>query len=298
MGFRKGRHILGTQAGKLVTENYRIKITGYPNLHGTLRIALAADLHDHDPGPLLSALRDGKPDLILIAGDLMERKWDQESGWVHEDYEWLHTGRKIKLASWAAGSADRLLGIFSRRRPKMDWDEANGRAFLYEAVGIAPLYMGLGNHEWRLLPEDYKAIRDSGAALLDNSDAAAHTKAGKIRIGGLSTKHDLGWLSHFSKKDGCKILICHHPEYYAKLIKNKDFDCFDLIVSGHCHGGQWRIGGRGLFAPGQGILPKYSHGIYPANGGSLVITAGCANTARVPRFGNPCELIIVECSFG
>lgn len=132
---------------------------------------------------------------------------------AYDGYDFLWTGRKMKLACWFAGHADRLLGIFFRRGHRRDWDEANGRAFLLQAVKIAPVYMGVGNHERRLLPEDYKAVHDSGTALLDNSDTVADTKVGKIRIGGLSTRYDLRWLSEFSKKDGCKILICHHPEY-------------------------------------------------------------------------------------
>ena len=42
-------------------------------------------------------------------------------------------------------------------------------------------------------------------------------------------------------------------EYYRKL-GLVDLP-IQLILSGHAHGGQWRIGRRGVYAPGQGLLP-------------------------------------------
>ena len=64
----------------------------------------------------------------------------------------------------------------------------------------------------------------------------------------------------------------------------------DLVVSGHAHGGQWRFFGHGVFAPGQGILPKYTKGFY---NGNLLVSAGMTNTAPVPRLFNPTEIVIL-----
>lgn len=64
-----------------------------------------------------------------------------------------------------------------------------------------------------------------------------------------------------------------------------------MILSGRCHGGQIRIWNHGIFAPGQGLLPKYHHGVYH---GHLVVSAGCANTAPIPRWGNEPEVVIVR----
>lgn len=58
-----------------------------------------------------------------------------------------------------------------------------------------------------------------------------------IRIGGLATRYDLDWLYTYASKPGYKILICHHPEYYRRYIKDTEWDTFDLIVSGAC---PWR----------------------------------------------------------
>ena len=52
--------------------------------------------------------------------------------------------------------------------------------------------------------------------------------------------------------------------------------------------------GRGLYAPGQGLLPKLTHGLH--DGGRMLISRGMTNGAkpRIPRINNPCELIILN----
>lgn len=65
----------------------------------------------------------------------------------------------------------------------------------------------------------------------------------------------------------------------------------DLITCGHAHGGQVRLFGHGLFAPGQGFWPHYTKGVY---GGKMVISAGCSNTAPVPRLFNPTEIVYIN----
>ena len=81
------------------------------------------------------------------------------------------------------------------------------------------------------------------------------------------------------------ILLSHHPEYFQRLPKG-----IHLVLSGHAHGGQWRLFGRGLYAPNQGWLPRYTKGIYEKR---MIVSAGLTNTAHVPRLFNPTEVIYV-----
>ena len=77
------------------------------------------------------------------------------------------------------------------------------------------------------------------------------------------------------------------PELHEHLI--------DLVLSGHAHGGQMRLFGHGLYAPGQGWLPEFTSGMYKGENGSLVISRGLANTASpVPRIFNEQEIVYVE----
>lgn len=163
--------------------------------------------------------------------------------------------------------------------------------FLSEIADVMPLYYSIGNHEAKL--KDRAAFFDAAlktkATLLDNS--AVEFKG--IWIGGLSSVRgqsapDTEFLNLFRKKPGYRLLMCHHPEIYMKHVSGMDID---LTVGGHAHGGQVQLFGRGLFAPGQGIFPKYTHGTY--DNGRLLVSRGFSNSTRLPRFNNPCELILL-----
>ncbi len=97
------------------------------------------------------------------------------------------------------------------------------------------------------------------------------------------------------KKDGFKILLSHHPEYYPAYIKNTDIQ---LILSGHAHGGQWRFPPllNGVYASGQGIFPKYTAGEYYMNGTEMVVSKGLERRLRelfAPRIFNRPELTLI-----
>ena len=99
---------------------------------------------------------------------------------------------------------------------------------------------------------------------------------------------DIGWLEEFERQPGYRILLCHHPEYYPRFLKGRDID---LILSGHAHGGQWRIGRQGIFAPSQGLFPRLTEGVHD---GRLVISRGLANRTPVPRLNNPPEIVYIQ----
>lgn len=214
-------------------------------------IAHVSDLHDHPCDAVLAALRAGTPDLIAVTGDLFNRL----------------------AGAWHALS------------------------FLRGAAAIAPTFYSLGNHE-RLTTGDAERIETTGVRLLD--DDAVYF--GEWAIGGLSSgfgdapqgnrKHtpppNTAFLEAFAAMDGVKLLLCHHPEYYPAYIRPRPIA---LTLSGHAHGGQWRIAGHGVFAPGQGLFPHYDGGVYE---GRLVVSRGLANTLPVPRFGNPTELVFLR----
>ena len=103
-----------------------------------------------------------------------------------------------------------------------------------------------------------------------------------------SQKPDISFILEFEKVSGFKILLSHHPEYYVPLLKDKDID---LIISGHAHGGQIRIGNQGLFAPGQGLFPKYTSGIHD---GKLVVSRGISGTELFPRINNKPEIVYIK----
>ncbi len=243
----------------LKTTRYFLK-TDLPNLR--LRIAVAADLHGTHEKEVLEVLKAEKPDLILIPGDLME---------------------------------DKLL---------ID-PASSGYDFLRECAALAPTYYSYGNHEigcyhkgkpWLKptpvnLPDKVREqVAATGAILLDDESQAL----GVLRLCGLRSgldgkinKPNPEALKEFDIQKGFRILLCHHPEYFMPYIKETGIE---LTVCGHAHGGQWRIFGRGVFAPGQGIFPKYTSGVLENR---CVISRGVGNHTHYPRIFNAPEVLMI-----
>ncbi len=263
---------------KAVKTEYRVK---RGELSG-LRLALVADLHERNADDIAELLENAKPDIIAVAGDTLER--------YYGDKRSESAGEKFNIIRWLviniAYYFNELLGLFTRGRNLPD--DENSFRFLERAAGVAPVFMSLGNHEEKLNSEDYKRLCYLGIHLLDNSDEVIYLKGKKLRIGGLSSEPDLDWLGSYAKKDGFRLLLCHHPEYFVRFAGNESAD---FVLSGHAHGGQVRIGGRGIISPGQGFLPKYTKGIYENR---LAVSAGCSNPVNVPRINNPRELVIID----
>lgn len=166
-----------------------------------------------------------------------------------------------------------------------------GMEFLYVAPDIAPTFYAVGNHERRhpLREEFWPQVEKSRATLLDDR----FIEFGGIVLGGLSSRKDAkansGFLAEMSARPEFRLLMCHHPEYFGQHVKPYDID---LTLAGHAHGGQVRLGKQGLFAPGQGLLPKLTSGFY--EDGRLLVSRGMTNATWAPRIHCRCELILLH----
>lgn len=228
-----------------------------------ITIAHLSDLHGKKCDGLVCEVKQTNPDIIAITGDF-GKDWDA-----------------------SAPESLRILSFLSK---------------------IAPTFYSLGNHEIGFTEEDKRKISETGTVVLDDSSAeACGVKIGGLTSGFIRSSTGNGkdnphlfdtappneaWLDEFEREEGYKILLCHHPEYYHKYLRNRKID---LVLSGHAHGGQVRLFGRGLIAPGQGFFPKYTSGVHD---GRLIISRGLSNTYRqIPRIFNEIELVIVKIGF-
>ena len=101
--------------------------------------------------------------------------------------------------------------------------------------------------------------------------------------------------NEFCKLPGIKIVLSHYPENF-KAIGDKSYYKykFDLMFSGHAHGGQFRIPLiGGLYAPAQGIFPKYTAGIHKGIKNNLIISRGLGNSGFPLRLFNKPEIVVV-----
>lgn len=252
-----------------------MKITKYTvetvKINTPLSLACVSDLHGRDPRKVIEALRSMKPDLILLAGDIFE---------VANKY--------------------------------MEKRNDNSMKFIKAIKDIAPIYYCFGNHEVyyshalkknNRLPdktieaENKKQILKHSIHLVNDTHIEVNVKGNTLQIGGITCGYDTDPDSGFIAPDlscvnlldyqsGYKILLCHYPHYYEEHLKNTDLD---LVLSGHAHGGQWRIFKRGIYAPHQGLFPKYTSGLHD---GRHIINRGAVNNSKpIPRFFNPPEIV-------
>ena len=229
--------------------------TAMRGLARPVRVAVVADLHNGEYDDVLQICADTQAEMILVPGDFVNSPTQT----------------------------------------------ARGFAFLEEAARLAPTFCSIGNHEVSCGIDDLAAaVGKTGARLLDNECAFSHG----IWIGGLSSGYTRGmqqgrtkptpppdrrFLATFAGIEGCRLLLCHHPEYYEPYLKETSIP---LIVSGHAHGGQWELFGRAIFAPGQGLFPRYTAGFYD---GRLVVSRGASNPHPIiPRICNPCEVVLID----
>ena len=236
-----------------------------------VRFALVSDLHSRSGMQIdnvINQLKTAQPDYILCPGDIFERLDGSEENHKKAGFELLSAAAEIAPTFYSIGNHENG-GVCS-------WN-----AFKWMRIDCIPKYYD---------SEELDKIWETGVVLLDDGFVVEDD----IAFGGLASglinqerRPNLDWLEEFCACDCPKVLLCHHPEYYKKYLADKNID---LIVSGHAHGGQWRVFGRGVFAPGQGIFPKYTSGLYR---GKLLVSRGLANNTHIPRIFNDTELIML-----
>ncbi len=186
--------------------------------------------------------------------------------------------------------------------------DARGARLLAGALkGRVACYYAPGNHEYRApQPEaTFRQLGDLGCVVLRNRAALVRLGHANVVLAGLDdperAKIDKGYdweaaLAHLGEEvaglPGYRILLAHRPD---AIDEYRQMD-FDLILSGHAHGGQWRIPGwiNGVYAPGQGLFPRYAGGLYLLDDLAFIVSRGLSNNTWVPRIFNPPELVVIE----
>lgn len=236
-----------------------------------VRIVLIADLHDSIYGAkqskLIKLIGDQNPDIIALAGDIA-------------DDEAPHTGTE-----------DLLRGI----------------------KGIAPVYYVSGNHEYWSgdIKHIKETIRKYGVTVLENGYIETVINGAAITIAGVDDPETVkyerigsDWHREFEqsfsalaeKGPAFKVLLSHR----AELVEVYKESNFDLVLSGHAHGGQIRIPLilNGLYSPDQGWFPQYAGGMYNHGPVTQIVSRGVSFNPRLPRIFNPPELVVIDIHSG
>ena len=233
----------------------------------TIRAVLIADLHDmvygEDNEEVTALVREQEPDLILLAGDLLND--DSES-----------TAAAVTFVQRMTEIAPVYVSLGNQER---DYLKKNGDALLEEIRSAGAEVLEL--------------------AYIDTEINGAEVRIGGMyeyafRGGGEDYEAVLRFLEDYQDTDRYTIMMAHRPDSFVFLDQNP-WD-IDLVVSGHLHGGQviLPIVG-GLWAPDQGWFPEYDYGQYDLNGTTMIITRGLGTSReKLPRFNNPPEIVTVD----
>ncbi|QWQ39086.1 metallophosphoesterase [Gemella sp. zg-570] len=186
-------------------------------------------------------------------------------------------------------------------------NSATAYNILSQLVDMADCYFVSGNHELRLGDEyeNLKKVLDKlGIKNISNRKVSLKRGNDKIIISGIEdfnyflvddyknyyANHRNTLLANYDSGE-FNILLAHRPE---KLYIYSEVG-FDLVFSGHAHGGQWNIPFVGrIFSPSQGFFPKYTHGIYKEKNTSMIVSQGLGNSSFPTRINNNLEYIVVE----
>lgn len=230
-------------------------------INHNVRIAFIADLHSwfygEEQGSLLRCIDDQQPDIILFGGDIVDDQLPQE----------------------------------------------NAIIVLKSSAEKYPCYYVSGNHEYwsGKIGDIKKMIEGYGVVVLEGQSETVTINGQALNICGVDDA-EIGEDNYIQQIADAEsqtdptlftIFMAHRPEYIDTYLR---YD-FDLILSGHAHGGLWRLPGivNGFFAPNQGYFPKYAGGAYEFDEKSFIVSRGLSKTtASIPRVFNPPELVIVD----
>ena len=170
---------------------------------------------------------------------------------------------------------------------------------------IAPCYFVSGNHELRL-PKEYDDLKNIMKKLnityMNNSNQLITKNNESINLVGVedynffknedNLNHRANFINTLEKlysPNHFNILLSHRPEKFPIYADIK----YELIFSGHAHGGQWRIPFvGGIFSPSQGFFPKYTNGNYVLEDSTLIVSQGLGNSSFPIRINNRIELVL------
>ena len=179
--------------------------------------------------------------------------------------------------------------------------------FIKRIKDYAPIYYVTGNHESYFeegeFEKEKEALIETGVIVLDNKVEVIEVNDTKINILGIDDpdmtedeslkekeiiKKEIDSLEYDSSN--YTILLSHRPEKIKVYVEKK----MDLVFSGHAHGGQIRlplIGG--LYAPHQGLFPKYTNGKYIKEETVMIVSRGIGGSSFPFRVNNKPNLVVV-----
>jgi predicted MPP superfamily phosphohydrolase len=241
--------------------NYNVVSNKLSSEFDGFKIVQVSDFHngtfDDSQQTLINKVKNQKPDIITITGDIIDESTPN-----------LDTVSKL----------------------------------LDELIKISPVYYVSGNHDvwYPNYSELQKLLVNKGVILLDNKKTILKRGNSHINLYGIgdpnvwdssgAEKYVKREISVLKPNEGFNILLFHRANMFDTLKGNG----YQLILSGHMHGGQVQIPFiGGLRSPHGTWFPKYAQGKWEQDGTTMIVSRGLGNIVWAPRILNPPEIVAV-----
>lgn len=275
--------LLIAAAAEIYRETHSFRVTHYDvtskKLSGIprkLKFIFLSDLHNYvygkGNGRLIQSIKDEKPDLILIGGDMLVGK------------EGVPFDAARELVEQLSGICPVICANGNHEQRMKEKPDIYGDAYA-----------------------DYKrSLEKSGVHFLENKSIRVELGSRELLIYGVELP--LSSYKKFNKEsvtsgdiaerlgmpedgDAYTILLAHNPSYMEAYLEWGA----DLILSGHLHGGLVRVPGIGGIVSPQGFLfPKYSGEITREGEQTVIVSRGLGtHTLNIRLFNTP-ELISIQ----
>lgn len=275
---KSGLFLLGTVAVALGAAVYQLVEHGVPvrreyevevpaELSG-LRMVMLSDLHCNplicNNKRVIQRIASEKPDVILLAGDMISKYGKKENRRVPA---FLKKLTEIAPVVYSMGNHEEALRKFFTEQ----FDEYS------------------------------KEVKDMGI-FFPNDEVVSLVLQGKnIDFAGLNLKREYFYkrVRRRLPKEALKDLVIPHPERTVLLAHMPDFfsdyaPYAPLVVAGHNHGGIIRLPFVGGIISPQLYYPPYTRGCYKIEDSTLVVSAGIGSHSLPARLFNRVEYCVIN----
>lgn len=249
---------------RLTLSRYSVESSRLPQEFDGFSIVHLSDLHSKcfgsGQGRLLRRIDQLAPDLVCITGDLVDKR------------RYHHNGVAPALELCQRVAQER------------------------------PVIFVTGNHESALpfYPKLRRTLRQIGVTVLENQALRLYRGGAALYVAGLrdpafirenrgAFRKEVFRLCREAEGD-FTLLLCHRPE----LLEDYGAAGADVVLSGHAHGGQFRVPGAGpLWMPNQGVFPPLAEGLHRFGSTAMVISRGLGNSLFPQRLLNWPDIVFI-----
>ena len=229
-----------------------------------LRIAHISDLHNtrfgKDQQNLIGLLREEKPDLIVVTGDLI----DKRRPGMRNALDFAAQAVRIAPVCYVPGNHEAASAEYPELRMRLA-----GLGLILLEDRALPYKRGEGVLTLMGVADPRMCVPNENAAIA----RCMQEKLAAVTEGA----------------EGYQVLLAHRPETLTQYAQAG----IDLAFCGHAHGGQFRLPWGGVIAPNQGFFPKITAGIYRQGGTQMVVSRGLGNSWIPIRLFNRPEVLLV-----